>query len=215
MSTEKFNILFRDYPEEMQVSKARRPLWIHISEGEAIPIHVRNNVSLLQMKEPNKKYYHDVEGWIRDAETEEKLVRNKRTAGKPKMLRINGQSIWDGSVDRYARNNLKKFLTHYFTPVIIRSNIEKLYTPKDYYFHFEFIFYFPLTLRNFVAQDIDNHSFCYVKAFLDTLQELNIIENDNSIFTRGHSSRYVDIPTEEDRRLEVKIHFCKNNERIS
>ena len=211
MSTEKFNLLFRDYPEEMQLSKSRRAIHIHESEGDGIPANIRKSIGASAVN----KYFFDPDGWVISRETSEKVIRNKRTAGKPKMLRINGQSIWDGSIDRYARNNLKVFLTHYFTPIIIRSNIEKLYTPKDHYFHFEFIFYFPLTLRNFVAQDIDNHAFCYVKAFLDTMQELKIIENDNPLFARGYSSRYVDIPTEEDRRLEVKIHFCKNNERIS
>lgn len=211
MSTEKFNIIFKLYPEEMKLSEKKREIWIHQSEGPNIPKGIAKEINT---KGAAGNYYFDHQGWVIDRRTEEKVVRNIRTAGKPNMQKISGQSIWSGEVSRFARNKLKIFLTEYFTPAIVRHWPEKIFTTADKSFHFEFIFYFPLQLRNMTAQDIDNHSYPYTKAFMDTLVNLSIIKDDSPAYYRGFYCRYVDIPTEEDRRLEVKLHFCENNQRL-
>jgi hypothetical protein len=213
MSTEKFNLIFKAYPEEIQLSKNKRAIWIHISEKEGIPKYITKEITT---KGAEGKYYYDSQGWVVERESNEKVIRNVKSAGKPNMRKINGQAIWDGSVDRYARNNLKLFLTEYFTPTIVRHWPETIFTSRaDKYFHIEFIFYMPIKLRGYVKiQDVDNHAFPYTKSFADTLVQLKVIPNDNAAYYRGLYSRYVDIPTEEDRRLEVKLHFCDNNERL-
>lgn len=211
MGTERFNLVLKLYPEEIQLSKKRKEIWYHVSEGDDLPKNIRSNIGT----DTSKRYFYDAEGWVIDRETMNKAIRNKKTAGKPNMQRINGQSIWDGSVDRYARNNLKVFLTEYFGPAIIRQWPENIFTPNhELFFHFEFIFYMPITLRAYTVQDIDNHAYPYTKAFTDTLTKIAVIPDDNAKYYRGYYCRYVDIPTEDDRRLEIKLHFCKNNERL-
>jgi len=209
MSTEKFNLILKDYPEYLQLSKEKRGLWVHQSEGDNIPMYIKKD---LRKEEPT--YSFDANGWVIDNKGN-KVIRNKLTAGKPNMLKINGQSIWNGLVNKYTRNKLKDFLTEYYTPFIIRNWPINLFTSNTSFFHFEFIFYFPIELRGFKnVQDIDNHSFPYVKAFTDTLTELQIIPDDGVKYYRGVYSRYVNIPNEFDRRLEIKLHFCDNTQRL-
>lgn len=210
MSTEKFNLIFKLYPEDIQLSKKKRELWYHRSEGDSLPKRILESYR----DGKNDTYTLDEEGWVIIRKTGEKVIRNFKTANKPNMQKISGQSIWSGEVSRFARNKLKIFLTEYFTPGIIRQWPEAIFTTADKAFHFEFIFYFPLQLRNATAQDIDNHSYPYTKAFMDTLVQLKIITDDSPKYYRGFYCRYVDIPTEEDRRLEVKLHFCTNTERL-
>lgn len=90
----------------------KRAIWIHISEGDGIPKHIAKDIAKGTAAE---KYYYDAEGWVVEKQSGLKVIRNAKTAGQPNMRKINGQSIWDGSVDRYARNNLKTFLTSYFS----------------------------------------------------------------------------------------------------
>lgn len=211
MGTERFNLVLRNYPEEMKLSDSRRVIYLHESEGDRIPKHVRETLGV----QPGSKYYADSDGWIRNMHDDEKVIRNTKTAGTPKMQRINGQAIWDGSLDKYARNNMKIFLTEYFGPAIIRNLPDKLIAGAGMYLQFEFIFYVPIVLRKWTVQDIDNHAFLYIKAFMDTCTQIQLIEDDNARFFRGYYPRYVNCATEEERRLEIKIHFCKNDERIS
>lgn len=197
MSTEKFNMVLKLYPIEIQKSAKRREIWYHISEGKKLPKY---------LQKPDYLHYTvDKDGWIIKLETGEKLVRNYKTAGKPNMKRINGQSIWDGDVSRYERNDLKKFLSDYFIPNINRQLPEHLFTAK--YIHVEFIFYVVEA-----EQDIDNHGYPYIKAFMDALQTSERIVNDSPVYIRGYYCRYVVV--KDDRRLEIKIHFCENSQRI-
>jgi Holliday junction resolvase RusA-like endonuclease len=215
MSTERFNLILKDYPEEMKLSDKRRTLWYHETDT-TIPKTIKEGVTdNLANDVKSKPYTTDNLGWIINRVSGEKVIKNSRTAGKPNMQKISGQSIWNGSVDMYARNNLKKFLSEYFRPSISRTLPSNLVTPAGEYFHFEFIFFVPIVARNWVAQDIDNHAYPYVKAFLDTVTAMKVIPDDSPRFLRGHSVRYVNCLGEGERRLEVKIHFCKNDQRIS
>jgi hypothetical protein len=217
MSTEKFNLIFKDFPEYMKLSEKKRALWIHRSDGEGnIPKAILDSYR----DGKNQRYGIDENGWFIDKETLDekgnptKVIRNKKTAGKPNMQRINGQNIWNGNVDRHARNKLKEFLTEYYTPTIIRHWPPLIFTQHKF-FHFEFIFYVPLTLRNYAhSLDIDNIAYPYTKAFTDTLTQLKVITDDSAKYYRGFYARYVDIPSEDDKRIEIKLHFCENAERL-
>jgi hypothetical protein len=91
--------------------------------------------------------------------------------------------------------------------------------PKDYYIHLEFVFYFPFgsyrepkeDAKRVPIQDIDNHAYPYTKVFIDTLQELKVIKNDDYRYMRGYYAHYMEIPKDEPHRLEVKFHFCTNS----
>jgi hypothetical protein len=215
MSTERFNLILKDYPEKMMLSKERRTLYYHESDTQ-LPKMIKEDIGNIKAQaNETSKYYIDSLGWVWDRVSGEKVIKNSRTAGKPNMQKISGQSIWNGAVDMYARNNLKKFLSEYFRPSIARHLPSNLVTPAGEYFHFEFIFFVPIVARKWVAQDIDNHAYPYVKAFLDTVTTMKVIPDDSPRFLRGHSVRYVNCIGEGDRRLEVKIHFCKNDQRIS
>lgn len=212
MSTEKFNMVLKLYPIEIQKSAKKREIWIHKSEGEKIPRTVRQPVYKTGMLTLSEGFSFNEDGWVIRTATGEKVVRNFKTAGKPNMKRINGQSIWDGDVSRYERNDLKKFLSEYFIPNINRQLPEKIMTHR--FIQIEFIFYTRDVGTK--AQDIDNHSYVYVKAFLDALQDTGRVTDDGARNIRGYYCRYIAIAPDEDeeRRLEIKIHFCTNDQKI-
>lgn len=213
MSTEKFNMILKLYPEEIELSKKKRPLWIHKSEGNKIPLHIRRGIGQSGEFLATSNYLFDHDGWVINLITNEKVVRNFRTAGKPNMESINGQSIWNGNVARHTRNKLKHFLTDYFVPNIVRQLPKTLYPSGDKSIHFEFIF-FRKMINVSLLQDIDNHSMPYVKAFMDALELLNVIPSDSPTWVRGIYSRYQHIPDDSERRLEIKIHFCDANQKL-
>lgn len=213
MSTERFNMIMKLYPEEMELSKHKKELWIHQSEGDKIPAHIIKDL-FEHANDLYGKYRIDNDGWIWSREPHQKVIRNFKTAGKPNMQKISGQAIWDGELSRYSRARVKRFLTDYFTPNITRQLPITLIPPGDKVIHFEFIFFRNMQLTHRL-QDIDNHAFLYIKAFLDTVVLLKLIPDDSPDWVGGTYYHYSHIEDNNQRRLEVKVHFCAPNERIN
>jgi hypothetical protein len=145
-------------------------------------------------------------------------VKNKAIAGTPLFKMINSQDVWEsGSGMEWHIRKLKDMLTAYYTPNIVRQLPERIVTPdKRTFIHLEYIFFYPFVCREpRTYQDYLNHFYVRGKIFEDTLVKLGVIEDDSPQFLRGAYARYVNVNSEEDRRLEIKIHFCKNGQRIS
>lgn len=206
MSTERFNIVIPDYPEHFKLSNARRAEYYNA--GDKLPLYIQRRIAKSEVILCTKKDRY------KDSVTNEYLVKNKRTAGKPRLSKINGQGIWDGSIMQFTRNTMRNYLHEYFKPFIIRQLPSKIFTnSKDKFLQLEYIFYIPLDNKHHL-QDYLNHSYCYMKTFEDALTELQVINDDDLSILRGGYPRVVNVEDETERRLEVKFHFCNNNERI-
>jgi hypothetical protein len=142
------------------------------------------------------------------------VVANPKAAGTERFGRINGQDIWNGNLQEHTRAKLKDFLTAFFAPHITQQLPEGIWPPKDHFIQTEFIFYYPFGLLKHEDHgvDIDNHAYPYVKAFHDTLTELQVIKGDGPKHIRGYYAHYIEVETEKERRMEVKFHFCKNDQ---
>ncbi len=207
MSTEKFNIVIPHYAQHFKLSEKRMREYYY--PGDKVPLYVQKKID-------NLSYDLDpIKGCYRDVVSGEFIVKNKNTAGKPRLEKINGQKIWDGSVAQFTRNKMKDFLSSYFTPFIARQLPPKIFPPsKDHYIQLEYIYFIPFDKTPFL-QDYLNHSYPYQKIFEDTLTKMEVIIDDDPYHVRGGYARLVDIEDETERRMEVKFHFCKNDERIS
>lgn len=142
------------------------------------------------------------------------VIANPKAVGTERWSRINGQDIWNGNIQEHTRAKLKDFLTYFFTPHIKQQLPEGIWAPKDHFIQTEFIFYCPFSLLKHEdhAADIDNHAYPYVKAFHDTLVEMQVIKGDSPKHIRGYYAHYIEVDTEAERRMEVKFHFCKNEQ---
>lgn len=222
MNTEAFNIIIPNYPEEILISKSRREKYWLPKDSKNLPQkHLKGIVDgtldwkMVRTSKTGKKE----EMRLIDRSTGEHIVKNPVSAGKPRTQRISGQIFWEGGEgSEWTRQKVKKALTAYFSPAIARQLPPTIFTKPEHFIQLEFIFYYPLTLiyqEKRIPQDDDNHAFPYIKAFRDTLEMMGVISSDGPTVLRGSYARYVDIPIKEDRRLEVKFHFCKNAQAIT
>jgi hypothetical protein len=221
MSTERFNIIYKDYPERYEVAKKRNTLiWerkyeskltktliARIAAGEVIwRAFIHNRKAKEALFDVKESCY---------------IIKNPKAAGTPRTVAISARFLWSGGKGtEFVRKEIKEFLHEWFRPGIKRQAPEKIFTRPGYFIQFEYIFYYAFAnKKNWkLYQDYLNHAFIHSKAFEDTLVEMGVIPDDGPQYVRGGYARYVDIMEldgNQDRRLEIKIHFCKNNERIS
>jgi len=219
MSTEKFNIIFRDYPEQFHMSEKQRAKYWLSKDISRFSEKMKKDIELgfltwKRLKNGQQALHDTVKGEFK--------LRNPKIAGTPKIKKITAQLLWEsGHGSEWVRQKMRDYLHDWFVPGIVRQGFpEELYAPAGHFIHFEYIFYYPFAEKHNWSkyQDYLNHAFVYSKTFEDTLIELGILKDDNPKYVRGGYARYVDIMDVEgsqERRLEIKIHFCKNNERIS
>lgn len=210
-TTERFNCIFQQYPEQIQLSKSQRPKYWEHKDKDRLPKKVADRLFKGEISWQNYK------GVLRLYDDAEKafVIKNIKVAGTPRVKMINSQTIWQGG-NEWERKAIAEMLHGYFAPGIVRQLPEEIFTPSpDIFIHFEYIFYYPFEARKEREyQDYINHAYIRSKVFEDTLVELKIISNDGPRYVRGGYARYVNVATEADRRMEVKIHFCKNGQRI-
>lgn len=215
-STEKFNIVYNNYPEEFNISQRRNAKYWKKGEKPTKKLIEEIEKGISFYKRKNDK---DKTEYLFNSLTRSFVVKNIKTVGTPRVQVINSQLFYEGGMgSEWKRSAIKDFLKFYFTPDIVRKLPEKIFTRQGEYIHFEYIFYYPFKKRkeeNKKYQDYINHFYIRAKVFEDTIVGLGIIADDNADIVRGGYGRYVEVNTEEERRLEIKIHFCKNNQRIS
>lgn len=219
MATEKYNIILHDYPEHFTVSEEQRADYYDQNDkpGKRLQQRIDNKEVIYKIRDTTRSIIG-----LFDTVTKQFISKNEDSIGEPKMQKINGQMLWSaGSGSEWNRRKMKNFLQLYFKAAIIRQNLpDKLFTPKNQFIHFEYVFFYPFINKKtwHGYQDYINHAYVYSKVFEDTLQDMGIIPSDSPQYVRGGYARYVDIADSElneSRRLEIKIHFCNNNERLS
>jgi hypothetical protein len=231
--TEKFNLIFQKFPLWIILADARREkfykpkeklpqyLKTQLATGECFYAPVVGNVLCRSTAIEGKTSPKSVGGKIKGV-TFHRILKNPQAAGTPRRKKISGQYFWSGgdrSVITY-RDKMKEQLAAYFIPAIIRQwgPTFKLTPNIRKYVHIEYVFYMPLVLVQLderdLSQDIGNFGWPYGKVFEDLLQSQGIIETDDPSRVRGVYYRYENIDNEEERRLEVKIHFCFNDQKL-
>lgn len=219
-TTEKFNCVFEEYPETVQLSAKRRAqYYTALFKGilPELPVKYQKAITLGRMsweKKPTKTKPKQVA--LYDREKKEFVIKNSRTVGTPKIITINSQIAWEsGKGSEWTIRAIKDSLKAWFMPQMIKQLPPQIEPGMDKYIHLEYIFYYPFTQRDpRLYQDYLNHWFVRGKIIEDTMVYLGIIPNDGPKYLRGAYPRYVCVDSEEERRLEVKVHFCRNNERL-
>jgi Holliday junction resolvase RusA-like endonuclease len=130
----------------------------------------------------------------------EPVIANPRTVGTPKYKVINGQSIYNGQIQRFERAVVIDAIKASFRPylkevkTILQYPIKITYTFEDDF----------LGDGSVKRQDLDNHAYLYGKCFQDLLTEKGIIRDDSVEYVNGIEYIY---KVASKRSLQIKITY--------
>jgi hypothetical protein len=130
----------------------------------------------------------------------QKIISNKKTAGKPRLWRVNGQGMYNGSLNPIMRATITKYYHKYLEQFVI-LNLLPFDTEN-----------FPLSvsldiyeIREDKIPDIGN-LWIWLKWFEDVLTECEIIPDDNPTYIIENGPiKYIWVNNIEDRKLVFKI----------
>lgn len=127
------------------------------------------------------------------------IVRNARSAGTPRMKKINGQDFYAGSTRPVIRVKIVNAIKDSFRPYL--HNVYKI--PADKY---------PIQISCAMYDvpgkadwDLDN-KWIYLKVFQDLLVQMKIIPDDNIKYvSKAASMEFCPVETTEERKLVFTI----------
>lgn len=175
------------YPDKVLLSKERRP--VYYTKKDAPKRYIGN-----------PRYYFNNNGVLIDASTLKPIVKNSRTAGKPRYWNVNFQSIWNGAMHQHARANISNKLSD-----MVRPSLDKC----------PVITQFPLRIELVICdilskQDIDNKGVVYHKVFADTLKKLGKIPDDSVEYINDTGRTiFIKVDNTEDIGMYYNIYLNK------
>lgn len=123
---------------------------------------------------------------------------NKNKVGQPRIWQCNFQSLYNGSVKEFARNNYMTKMKEYLLPYLEEN---ELIEQAD--LGLELKFYLEKKGQGKHNIDIDNLSSVWFKACLDAMQGVIIPSDDTSVVTGLKSS--LKFVNESETRLEILL----------
>ena len=204
----KWQCTLPDYPVEVKVSERRRvQYW---KKGENIP-----------KKYQKDDYVYDKDGYLIDVVSKEKVVRNNKTAGKPRLLTINAQKIYVGihhSVRSKIVNELHELFNDAFKkqlPKQILLNNAKIMITLHFY-----------DVYSSKLPDLDNLANLFVKCGIDclttvnnpnqvkeasTTHKLGILPDDKMIFIPHIAYEFTHVKDIKDRKLHFNLYLVEDD----
>lgn len=198
------------YPTEIQISAKRRPKYY--KTGEAPP------------KKYGGVFYPDKEGYLLD-DSGEKILKNTKTANKPRFITINANHIYVG-VHNSIRSKIVNSMHEMLGSEFKKQFPSKIDIPDGCKILVHLHFYDIYTSR---TPDLDNLSNLFIKTGIDCLTELNnknqkneegethklgIIKDDKIIFIPGIAAEYTCVSTSEERKLNFNLYLIEDGFKI-
>lgn len=183
-------VVINDYMEYVTLSNRRR--CVYYKKTDKIP-----------KKYQKKEFSFNKENILINTESKEKVIKNIRSAGKPKLKKISGQDIWSG-INHNLRSNMALKIKEYFY-----TNLKSYIKPIDeklYPIGIDMHFIKPLGVKNW---DVDNLALIYRKTLLDTLKMILKVD-DSAEFVREIPTKYTPSETDE-RKLIITIYTLNND----
>ncbi len=174
-----------DFIPKLQLSKARRAVYYTSEDyfNKKLPKrYLSKNFYII--KEP----YVFVDKKLYNTETKEFVIKNSKTANKPRYWIMNSQDIYSGKFERQARNALIHKLHDYFKelvkdcPILVKEDNERFRLVLTWYIN-----------PDCVTVDYDN-LWIYEKCILDVLHKEAIglckVKEDSHKYFKGGSKDY-------------------------
>ena len=205
----KWKCTLKNYPTEIQVSAKKRAIFW-------------KSTDVLPKKYSDKTLFNfGIDGALMNMLTGEKIIKNSKTAGKPRLLTINAQKIYVGihhSVRSKIVNELHKLFNNAFKkqlPPKIDLQGNKILISLHFYDQY-----------STKLPDLDNLANLFVKCGIDclttpnnpnqtstegTTHKLSIIPDDKMAFIPHIVSEFTPVDKIEDRRLEFTLYLVTPN----
>jgi hypothetical protein len=175
-----------EYITHVQLSKARKAKYWRKKDESKLPIKYRDK----------KKYRFNKEGYLVELTSKLRVIANPKSAGTPRYLKINGQSIYSGNMRPMVRAKVVNAIKDFFRTYT--DTVPNQLVP----IRLECDIYAPLAAKNW---DLDNQ-WLYHKCFIDALVASEVIFDDNVMFvTQSPGFRYFPVDTPEERKLVYRI----------
>lgn len=202
MILKKWTCSIPDYPTEIKVSESKRAKYW--KSTDKLPLKVKNMTTTIG----KDSYLFDSQG--------ERIVKNTKTVGKPRMLTINSQKIYVGihhSVRSKIVNELHELFNKEFKkqlPAVIDTKDKKIMIGLHFY-----------DIYHTKLPDLDNLSNLFIKTGIDCLttpnnpnqtlsngvtHKLSIIPDDKMIFIKSILVEYTSVLDVKDRKLDFSIY---------
>ena len=144
--------------------------------------------------------YGFIKGKLCELDTKIPVIKNSRSAGTPRLKKINGQDFYSGNVMPQVRakivSEMKRFFAEHFEGI---PPIDE----NDYPIEMELEIHY--TIKNDLF-DIDNLGWVYTKVIQDVLKDAGIIPEDDIRYIRKSGGcQFVEVETEDDRKILIKI----------
>lgn len=149
------------------------------------------------------------------AKTDNKIASNK-------MIKINNQAIYNGALNRFARNIVMKNLHDYISKNLLLY--KHLYKRESHSFpmNIKVIIYTVINHGNISMRsgkliwklpeedykpnwDIENLASIWIKAINDSLTLTGFIPDDNISYINSISYEYIEVKDFEDRKIEIHL----------
>ena len=132
------------------------------------------------------------------------MISNKKTANKPRLVKVNGQDIYNQKNNSFSRAFLGNILHTYYKEYLKEVNPFK--DLSVFPLTIEFLFY----IKDEGKHNVDNdNKWIWAKSFRDTLTELGIIPDDNCYIISRDESETILISDEEEQKLIINIYGKK------
>jgi hypothetical protein len=196
--------------DHIQLSKARRPVYYKITPRSTVPPTINKKIEAGQYVIVNG-------GFVVDRSTGLRVVKNAKTAGTPKLMKIAGQDLWVG-MDHHLRSKLAKEMKMYFWNYL--KDIKPIKDIKQY----------PIGIKLEIQDvynegDLDNMEHVYRKTIHDVLcgnvefvkgldgkfkpdrkKYYPIIIDDSKEYIQEIISSFIPIADHEKRKLIITIY---------
>lgn len=169
--------------------------------------YIKNKCRLPKMYDNDDYEWRPIKYWGKNIEAIFRksdglmMISNKKTANKPKLVKVNGQDIYNQRNNSFGRNFLRNFLHDYYKPYL--ENIKPFNNIDDYPLTIEFLFY----VHDMGKHNIDNdNKWVWAKGFRDTLTELELIPDDDVKCISRDESETILIPDDQNQKLIINIY---------
>lgn len=188
------SVVIDEFDENVKIANARRAT-----------AYIQNKCRIPK-KYQNDNYDFNAKGQLIDIHSGKVVVKNSRTAGKPRYRKVNGNDIYNGNINTHARANLVRNIHNYFIPYL-----KDIKLPDD-------INIYPLTLELIFKMhdkgkfNIDNdNKWIWRKCIQDTLTELKIISDDNNDIINRNEEETLFIPEDQAQQLIINLYGRSND----
>lgn len=198
---ELFRITINDFSEYIQKTQKIRPL-----------PYIKGKCRLPKKYESDDLYeWRKIKYWGKNIEARfEKgsldfLISNNKSANKPRLVKVNGQEVYNQTGGSFNRSFMRNTLHNYFKDFI--KDIKPIEDIEVYPLYIWIRFY----IHDMGKHNIDNdNKWPWRKFFQDSLTEAGIIPDDNvNVINDNRETTYL-VNDEEEQKMEIIVYGRSN-----